>query len=153
MATAILKRRVVIGRRHDEINAVLDMCAVIDGYLFLEVEIAEGGRKKLDSLGRTNRIYDDAAQKYRAQKANNPERFKKKAAQKKVWMASKYASYCKLYIENFPLSLPVSFSHFRKTELAKNFNADPLAAVVSTYGLADAIAERKAKSVQLFKMD
>lgn len=152
MATAILKRRLVYGWRHDGINEVLDQCAEIDGYLFLEVELTQG-RRKLDALGRQNRIYDDVAHKQRVYRQTKPEQYDKKKAATTQYKKDKYMAYCQLYIQQFPGSLPVSFSHFRKTDLFKNFNADPMSAVVSSYGIADEISRKKKEAAARFKME
>lgn len=142
MATAIVKRRVVIGWRHDSINRTLDLCATLPWGVYVN---HDPSRLLPDGLGRLVRKYDSAAHKSRSFKMNNPVAYSSAKQRERDKMKADYEVYCQQYMEMFPDSKPVSYRVFSKLGLAPKWRKDPKLAVLSSYRSPDDIAKSSKK--------
>ncbi len=137
MATAILNRRVIIGWRHDAINAMLDICSESMDEVHPEAE-------KVGPAARHARRWANATEKCRFYKFVNPESYKSSKLRKHEKIVADYALYSQMYRARFPESKPLSFFSFRTKQcdgalVVTQFRQDPERCLMLTYRAPDAI--------------
>lgn len=127
MAEAIVKRRVIVGWRHDAINHVLDVCAGTLGYVFADDVL------KPDSRGILQRKHVDNAARVRAQRVGNREGFLARKAREKQKLMDDYEDYKSLYMRTFPGGVPCTWRAFAKLGIAPRWRANPMGCILFTY--------------------
>lgn len=127
MAEAIVKRRVIIGWRHEAINHVLDICAGTIGYVIADHVLLH------DSRGRLQKKWSSKSEKCRGLKILNREKYFAAKAREKQKLIDDYEEYTSLYLRTFPGGTPCTYRTFAKLGIAPRWRADPMNCVLFTY--------------------